>query len=70
MVRPKNEASGISLVVGVVCIVLAAVGAASLHNILPHLNGWQAAAYAIVGGIFIALIGVIINSILLFFLDD
>ena len=68
--RPKNEASGISLIVGVVCIVLAAVGAASLHNILPHINGWQAAAYAIVGGIFIGLIGVILNSILLFFLDD
>ena len=70
MVRPKNEASGISLIVGVVCIVLAAVGAASLHNILPHIDGWQAAAYAIVGGIFIAVIGVILNSILLFFLDD
>jgi len=69
-VRPKNEASGISLIVGVVCIVLAAVGAASLHNILPHIDGWQAAAYAIVGGIFIAVIGVILNSILLFFLDD
>ena len=68
--RPKNEASGISLIVGVVCIVLAAVGAASLHNILPHIDGWQAAAYAIVGGIFIAVIGVILNSILLFFLDD
>jgi hypothetical protein len=46
------------------------VGAVSLHHILPHLNGWQAAAYSIVAGIFIALIGVIVNSIVSFFRRD
>ncbi len=62
--KQKNEANWTSLIVGIVCIILAAVGAIRLHHILPHLNGWQAAAYSIVAGIFIALIGVIVNSIL------
>jgi hypothetical protein len=69
-VKQKNEASGISILIGVIVIVLAVVGAVSLHHILPHLNGWQAAAYSIVAGIFIALIGVIVNSIVSFFRRD
>jgi CBS domain containing-hemolysin-like protein len=69
-VEPKNQASGISIVIGVVCIVLAAVGAASMRSILPRINGWQAVAYVIVAGVFIALIGVILNSILSFFRHD
>ncbi len=63
----KNEVNWTSVIVGIACIILAAVGAVRLHQILPHLNGWQAAAYSIVAGIFIALIGVIVNSILSFF---
>jgi hypothetical protein len=66
-VEQNNEASGISILIGVIVIVLAVVGAVSLHQILPHLNGWQAAAYSIVAGLFIALIGVIVNSIVSFF---
>ncbi len=68
--KPTNEASGLSIIIGIICLALAILGAASLHGILPHINGWQAAAYSIVGGIFIALIGVILNSILSFLLDD
>jgi hypothetical protein len=70
MAESKNQASGISIVIGVVCIVLAAAGAASMHSILPHINGWQAVACVIVAGVFIALIGVILNSILSFFHHD
>ncbi len=70
LMKPKNEANVFSITIGIVCIVLAIVGAASLHRILPDLNGWQAVAYSVVGGIFIAVIGVIVNSICSFYLDD
>ncbi len=70
IVAQKNEANWTSIIIGAVCIVLAVLGAVRLHHILPHLNGWQAAAYSIVAGIFIAVIGVIVNSILSFFRRD
>ena len=66
----KKEADLKSIIVGVVCIIMAAAGGISLHSIISHLNGWQAAGYVLVGGIFIALVAVIINEILSFFSGD
>jgi len=69
-VNPKKEANAISLVIGAVIIIMGAAASVSLHRILSHLNAWQAAAYALVAGIFIALVAVILNEILSFFYDD
>ena len=66
----KREANLLSLIVGAVAIIMGAAAGISLHNIISHLNGWQAAGYMLVAGIFIALVAVILNQILSFFYDD
>ncbi len=63
----NKEANLTSLIVGTVCIIMAVAGGLSMFHIVSHLNGWQAAGYALVGGIFIALFAVIINKIISFF---
>jgi len=68
--KPKNEANITTLIVSLVCIIMAAAAAISLHPIVSHLNGWQGVGYVLVAGIFIALTGVIVNQILSFFYDD
>lgn len=68
--QPKTEANVVSLIVGAVCIVMGAAAGISLHKIVSCLSGWQAAAYALVGGIFIALFAVILIQVLTFFYDD
>jgi len=69
-VKPKNEASLKSLIVGAVCIIMGAAAGISLHEIVSRLSGWQAVGYVLVSGIFIALTAVILDQILSFFLDD
>jgi hypothetical protein len=69
-VKPKKEANAISLIVGAVIIIMGVAASVSLHRILSHLNPWQAAAYALVAGIFIALVAAILNAMLSFFYDD
>ncbi len=62
----NKEADFSSIIVGVVCIIMAVAGGLSMLHIISHLNGWQAAGYALVGGIFIALFAVILNEIISF----
>ncbi len=63
----EKEADLTSIIVGVVCIVMATAGGLSMLHIISHLDGWQAAGYALVGGICIALFAVILIKILSFF---
>ncbi len=63
----NKEANLTALIVGTVCIIMAVAGGLSMFHIVSRLNGWQAAGYALVGGIFIALFAVIINKIISFF---
>ncbi len=63
----NKEASLTSIIVAVVCVIMAVAGGLSMYHIISHLNGWQAAGYALVGGIFIALFAVMINKIISFF---
>jgi multisubunit Na+/H+ antiporter MnhG subunit len=63
----KKRANLTPLIVGAVCIILAAAGGIRMHHMISRLNGWQAAGYALVEGIFIALVAAILNEILSFF---
>ncbi len=63
----NKEANLTSIIVGVICIIMAVAGGLSMFHIISRLNGWQAAGYALVGGICIALFAVIINKIISFF---
>ena len=63
----NKEANLTAIIVSAICIVMAAAGSLSMLHIISRLNGWQAAGYALVGGIFIALFAVIINKIISFF---
>ncbi len=56
-----------ALIVGAVCIIMAAAGGIGMYHMISRLNGWQAAGYALVEGIFIALVAAIVNQILSFF---
>jgi hypothetical protein len=66
----KKRAILTPLIVGAVCIIMAVAGGISMRRMISHLNGWQAAGYVLVEGIFIALVAVILNQILSFFHDD
>lgn len=59
-----------SIIVAAVCIGMAVAGGLSMHHLISSLNGWQAAGYALIGGLFIALSAVIINKIISFFCGD
>ena len=69
-VEPNKEVNAIALVIGAVIIIMTVAASVSLHRILSHLNAWQAAGYALVAGIFIALVAVILNTVLSFFYND
>lgn len=63
----KREANLTAIIVSAVCVIMAATGGLSMVHIISRLNGWQAAGYALVGGIFIALFAVILIKIFSFF---
>ncbi len=62
----NKEADLTSIIVGLVCIIMAVTGGLSMFHIISRLNGWQAAGYALIGGICIALFAVILNEIISF----
>lgn len=65
--KQNKEANLTSIIVGTVCIIMAVAGSLSMLHIISRLNGWQAAGYALVGGICIALFAVILTKIFSFF---
>jgi hypothetical protein len=69
-VESKNKASGLAIFLIAFCLLVSIAGAFSLEQIMPHLAGWQAGAYAAAAGIFIALTAVILTQILSFFATD
>ncbi len=62
-----KEADLTSIIVGIVCVIMAVAGGLSMLHIISRLNGWQAAGYALAGGICIAIFAVILNEIFSFF---
>ncbi len=68
--KHNKEANLKSIVVAAVCIIMAAAGGLRMLHMVAQLNGWQAAGYALVGGIFIALFAVILDKIISFFSGD
>ncbi len=66
----KNKAGGLALFLIAFCVLVSIAGAFSLQQIMPHLAGWQAGAYAAAAGIFIALTIVIVTQILSFFATE
>jgi hypothetical protein len=68
--EPNKEVNATSFSIGAVIIIMGVAASVSLHSILSHLNPWQAAGYALVAGIFIALVAAILNAMLSFFYDD
>ncbi len=46
---------------------MAVAGGIRMLHMISRLNGWQAAGYALVEGIFIALVAAILDRILSFF---
>ncbi len=66
----KNQANGLAILLIVFCILVSILGALSLQQIMPHLAGWQAGAYAAAAGIFIALTLIIVTQILSFFASE
>ena len=65
-----NEANWISIAVGAVCLVLAIAAGIRLGRIVSGLSSWQSVAYALVAGIFIAIIAVMADRILKSFFED
>ncbi len=65
--KHNKEANLTSIIVSIVCIIMAVSGGFSMLHIISRLNGWQAAGYVLVGGICIALFAVMINKIISFF---
>ena len=63
----KNTANGTAFILVAFTLLAAIAGAFSLEQIIPHLNRWQIASYAIVAGIFIAVSDIILVQILKFF---
>ena len=66
----KNRVSSVTFILIAVCILGSVAASISIQEILPHLNKWQKAGYAIVGGIFIAMAAVIVNEMLSFFQNE
>jgi len=53
-----------SIVPGFFCLVACVAAGASLTAVVEHFNGWQAAGYAVVAGLFIACVTVMINMMM------
>jgi hypothetical protein len=66
-VESNNKANGTAIILIAFSILTSIAGAFSLTHLLPLLNRWQIAGYAIVAGIFIAVTAVILTQILRFF---
>ncbi len=66
----KNKASSVTFILIAVCILGSVAASFSLQEIIPRLNKWQIGGYAIVGGIFIAMVAVIANEMLKFFQNE
>ncbi len=66
----KNKASGVAIFLIAFSVLTSIAGAFTLDQIMPHLKGWQAGAYAAAAGVFIALTAVILTQILSFFATD
>jgi hypothetical protein len=69
-VESKNKVSGVAIFLIAFSVLTSIAGAFSLEQIIPHLKGWQAGAYAGAAGIFIALTAVILVQILSFFATE
>ncbi len=63
----RQRISGVVFILIGICILGSVAASFSIQDILLHLNKWQKAGYAIVGGIFIGLAAVIANEMLAFF---
>jgi hypothetical protein len=68
--KQEHRVSGVTLILIAVCILGSVAASFSLQEIIPRLNKWQMGGYAIVGGIFIAMVAVIANEMLKFFQNE
>ncbi len=66
----KHRISGVAFILIAICILGSVAASLSIHEIIHDLNKWQAGGYAIVCGIFIALVAVIANEMLKFFQNE
>lgn len=60
----KKGTDWATIVSGFLCIVGSIAAGTSLTQVVSKFNGWQAAGYAVVAGIFIACFTVIINTMM------
>lgn len=63
----KKRADLTPVIVGAVCSIMAVAGGIRMLHMISRLNGWQAAGYALVEGIFIALVAAVLDRVLSFF---
>ncbi len=66
----KNEFNPAYLIVPVICVVLSLVMGFGFRSIIDRINGWQAVSYAVIGGILVALLGIILYRILALILGE
>ncbi len=66
----RNQISSVTFVLFAICILGSVAASISIQDILPHINKWQKAGYAIVGGVFIGMAAVIANELLSFFRSE
>ncbi len=66
----KQRISSATFILFAVSVLGSVAASFSILDILPHLNKWQKAGYAAVGGIFIAMAVVIANELLAFFRSE
>ncbi len=66
----KNEFNPVYLIVPVICVVLSFALGFGFSSIICRISGWQAVSYAIVGGILVALLGIILYRILALILGE
>lgn len=60
----KSSSEWTSVVAAIFCFLGCIAAGTSLTQIVSGFNGWQAAGYAIIAGIFIAFYTVIIKTVL------
>ncbi len=66
----KQRVSSATFILFAVSILGSVAASFSILEIISHLNKWQKAGYAVVGGIFIAMAVVIANELLAFFQNE
>lgn len=52
-----------SKIAGIFCLLASLLGGSSLAEKVEHFNGWQAAGYAVIAGVFIAIVTLAISSV-------